>query len=100
MAIIETPTGGYCSTAGLEGVRDYLAKLREVYSCAATRRCCQARGQRAAEDRVYCIFTVSSKVNSTLAIFPASTFTGAGWPGVLLYIPSDEPGGGGPCRSA
>ena|ERR1700730_14621001 len=50
--------------------------------------------------RVYCILTVSSKVNSTSAVFPGSTFTGAGWPGVLVYIPSDEPGGDGPCRSA
>ena len=32
IAIMDTPTGGYRSTAGLEGVRDYLAKLREVYS--------------------------------------------------------------------
>lgn len=32
LAIMDTPTGGYRSTAGLEGVRDYLGKLREVYS--------------------------------------------------------------------
>ena len=32
LAIMETPTAGYRSTAGLEGVRDYLGKLRELYS--------------------------------------------------------------------
>jgi len=32
LAIMETPTGGYRSTAGLEGVRDYLGKVRELYS--------------------------------------------------------------------
>jgi hypothetical protein len=32
LAIMDTPTGGYRSTAGLEGVRDYLGKLRELYS--------------------------------------------------------------------
>lgn len=32
LAIMDTPTGGYRSTAGLEGVRDYLNKLREVYN--------------------------------------------------------------------
>jgi hypothetical protein len=32
MVIMDTPSGGYRSTAGLEGVRDYLAKLTDVYS--------------------------------------------------------------------
>ena len=32
LAIMDTPTGGYRSTAGLEGVRDYLGKLKDVYS--------------------------------------------------------------------
>jgi hypothetical protein len=32
LAIMDTPTAGYRSTAGLEGVRDYLGKLRDVYS--------------------------------------------------------------------
>lgn len=31
LSIMDTPTGGYRSTAGLEGVRDYLGKLRELY---------------------------------------------------------------------
>jgi hypothetical protein len=31
MAIMDTPTGGRRSTAGLQAVRDYLGKLREVY---------------------------------------------------------------------
>lgn len=32
LAIMDTPTGGYRSTAGLEGVRDYLEKVKDVYS--------------------------------------------------------------------
>jgi hypothetical protein len=32
MAIMDSPTGGYRSTAGLEGVRDYLNKVKDVYS--------------------------------------------------------------------
>jgi len=32
LSIMDTATGGYRSTAGLEGVRDYLGKLKELYS--------------------------------------------------------------------
>jgi len=32
MAIMDSPTGGYRSTAGLEGVRDYLGKVKDLYS--------------------------------------------------------------------
>ena len=32
MAIMDSPTGGYRSTAGLEGARDYLGKVKELYS--------------------------------------------------------------------
>jgi len=32
LAIMDSPTGGYRSTAGLEGVRDYLGKVKELYS--------------------------------------------------------------------
>jgi len=42
----------------------------------------------------------SSKVNSTLRSFLLRPSQVQAGPGVLLYIPSDEPGGGGPCRSA
>jgi hypothetical protein len=38
MAIMDTPTGEYRSTAGREGVRDYLAKLREVYGVRRHRK--------------------------------------------------------------
>lgn len=32
LAVMDSPTGGYRSTAGLEGVRDYLEKVKDVYS--------------------------------------------------------------------
>ena len=40
-------------------------------------------------------FTESSKVMSTLTVFPGATSIGCGVGGCLLYIPSDEPEGGG-----
>lgn len=32
LAVMDTPTSGYRSTAGLDGVRDYLEKVKQVYS--------------------------------------------------------------------
>jgi hypothetical protein len=32
LSIMDSPTGGYRSTAGLEGVRDYLGKVKDLYS--------------------------------------------------------------------
>ena len=44
----------------------------------------------------YGIFAESSNVRSISTVFPFSSFTGAGSPGVVLYKPSEDPDGGGP----
>ena len=44
----------------------------------------------------YGTFIASSKLIVSLATFPGAIAIGSGFGGALLYIPSDEPVGGGP----